>query len=114
VREATGDSTNWFISKLIEGEHPVTVSASIRSSRGRATVYLTRVEISGVAVSGSTLDFLIDNFFRPIFPRAKINEPFELEDHIERIDVRADAARALVRTPPNPPASVARSARRLR
>ncbi len=99
VRQGAGQTTNWFLSKLIEGEHPVRVSASIRSSRGRATVYLNRVEISGVAVSGSTLDFLIDNFFHPLFPEAKINQPFELEDHVERIDVRPDAARAVVKAP---------------
>ncbi len=99
VRQGAGEPTNWFVAKLIEGEHPVKVSASIRSSRGRATVYLNRVEISGVAVSGSTLDFLIDNFFRPLFPEAKINQPFELEDHVDRIDVRPDAARAVVKAP---------------
>src|SRR5581483_1134885 len=104
VRQAQGAQTNWLIAKLIEGEHPVTVSAHISSSGGRATVYLQSVEISGMTITGNTLDFLIDNFLRPLFPDAHINEPFELDEHVDRIEVQPDAARAYIRGSPMPPA----------
>ena len=116
VRRGAGQTTNWFLAKLIEGERPVKVTTSIQSAHGHATVYLRRVEISGVAVSGSALDFLIDNFLRPIFPEVRINEPFPLLDNIERIEVRPNAARALIRPLPKPaaPTPPARAPRRSR
>ncbi len=97
VRHGQGVETGWFLSKLIDGEKPVKVSVRIESSRGRATVYLQRVEISGLAVSGSTLDFLIDNFFRPLYPEAKINQPFELEDRVDRLEIHPADARAVMK-----------------
>src|SRR5437660_6659109 len=75
VRHGQGLETNWLISKLVDGEKPVKVNVRIQSAHGRATVYLQRVEISGLAISGSTLDFFIDNFFKPLYPESKINEP---------------------------------------
>jgi hypothetical protein len=112
VRQGAGQTTNWFLAKLLEGERPVKVTTSIQSAHGRATVYLQRVEISGVAISGSALDFLIDNFLRPIFPEARVNEPFPLLDNIERIEVRPNVARALIR--PESPRPTAPAARRSR
>jgi len=87
VRHGAGVETNWLLAKLIQGEKPVKVSARFQSAKGRATVYLQRVEIGGLAVSGTTLDFLIRTFFIPLYPNAKINEPFELADRIDRIEV---------------------------
>jgi hypothetical protein len=87
IRQGSGVETNWLLAKLIQGEKPVKVSARFQSAKGRATVYLERVEVGGLAVSGTTLDFLIHTFFLPLYPNAKINEPFELEDRIDRIDV---------------------------
>ncbi|HEY6390130.1 MAG TPA: hypothetical protein VIX89_02560 [Bryobacteraceae bacterium] len=87
VRHGAGIETNWLLAKLIQGEKPVKVSARFRSANGRATVFLERVEIGGLAVSGATLDFLIRTFFLPLYPNAKINEPFDLADRIDRIDV---------------------------
>jgi hypothetical protein len=107
VRQSAGQPTNWFLAKLIEGERPVRVTTSIQSAHGRATVYLQRVEISGVAVSGSALDFLIDNFLRPIFPEICVNQPFPLLDNIERIEVRPNGARALIRSQSPKPAAAA-------
>ena len=113
IRQAGGQTTNWFLAKLIEGERPVKVTMSIQSARGSATVYLRRVEISGIAVSGSALDFLIDNFVRPIFPEVCLNQPFPLLDNIDRIEVRPNLARALIRQPaqPAPTINPARRAR---
>ena len=88
LRHAAGIETNWLVAKLIEGEKPLKVMAAIQSAHGRATVHLTRVEIGGIAVSGAPLDFLIQTFFMPLYPDAKIDQPFELADGVERIEVR--------------------------
>lgn len=97
LRDASGLATNWLVAKLIQGEKPVTVRATIRSARGRATVHLESVEIGGLDVSGATLDFLVRNFFLPLYPDAKIDEPFELADGVERIEVTPAAALVYIR-----------------
>ena len=107
LRQGAGETTNWFLTRLLEGEQPVTATAAIRSSGGHAAAYLRRVEVSGVAVSGSALDFLVDNVVRPIFPEVRINEPFPLADGIERIEIAPTAARVVIRpASPRSPASV--------
>lgn len=83
VRNAQG-----FMARMLEGERPVRAIARVVSGKGKATVNLTRVEISQAAASGTLLEFLIQNFVRPVYPAAKINEPIELGNRIERIDVR--------------------------
>ena len=92
LRHAAGMETNWLISKLLQGEKPVQVTATIRSAHGQATVHPVRVEIGGLAVSGATLDFLIQAFLLPTFPNAVIDEPFPLASGVDRIDVTPDAA----------------------
>jgi hypothetical protein len=88
MRQAKGESTNWLISKLIEGERPLTVSVRLESGAGRCIVHLTRVEISHAVANQTVLDFLIKTFFMPLYPEAKIDEPFDLDDDIDRIDIR--------------------------
>jgi hypothetical protein len=97
MRQGAGEQTNWLVAKLIQGEKPVKVTARIQSAKGRATVTLQRVEIGGLAVSGGTLDFLIHTFFMPLYPNAKIDEPFELADRIDRIEVTPAAARVYIK-----------------
>jgi hypothetical protein len=97
MQHGAGIETNWLVSKLIQGEKRIMASASIQSANGRATVHLIRVEINGLAVSGATLDFLIDTFFRPLYPDAKIDEPFELSDRVERIEVTPVEARVYIK-----------------
>jgi hypothetical protein len=82
---------------LIQGEKRILAKATIQSANGRATVHLERVEIGGLAVSGATLDFLIDTFFRPLYPDAKIDEPFELSDRVERIEVTPAEAKVYIK-----------------
>ncbi len=88
MRQAKGQTTNWLISKLIEGERPLTVSVRLESGAGRCIVHLTRVEISHAVANQTVLDFLIKTFFVPLYPDAKIDEPFALADNIDRIDIR--------------------------
>ena len=97
IERGEGVKPPWLIQKLIEGERPVKVEAKIESAAGKATVLLQRVEISGIAVSGSTLNFLIDNFLIPLFPTAKVNQPFDLNSHVDRIEVGPGLARVVMR-----------------
>ena len=96
LRRALGYQTGWLMSKLLDGDRPVSVTARIRSAGGRATVDLQRVEISGVAIDGRTLDFLIENVLLPLYPDAVVGRPFELGHRIERLDVGPAAVAVLI------------------
>jgi hypothetical protein len=96
VRSGAGIETNWLVGKLIQGEKPVKVIARMESGNGHATVYLTRVEIGGLGVSGPTLDFFIHTFFLPIYPDAKIGQQFELKHRIDRIESTPAAVRVYI------------------
>jgi hypothetical protein len=87
LERSQGRQPGWLMSKLLEGERPVAVTAHIRSGAGRATVDLQRVEISGIVIDGRTLDFLIQNFLLAMYPDAVIGKPFELGHRIERLDI---------------------------
>jgi hypothetical protein len=97
MRQGEGLATNYLIAKLIEGERPLRVSIQLESNHGRATARLTRLEISGVAVTGAPLDFLVNEFFLHLFPDAKVNKPFELHDNIERIELHPEGVRVTMR-----------------
>ena len=90
-------NVNALIGRLIEGEKPLRVAIRVESSNGRATVFLTRVELSGVAIDGSILDFLIKHFVQPRYPDMKINEPFDLDFNIDRIEIQATAVRIFIK-----------------
>ena len=87
VRRAEGYEPGWLMSKLLDGERPVSVTVRIRSAAGQATVDVERVEISGIVVDGRTLDFLIQNILLAMYPDAAVGRPFELGHRIERLDV---------------------------
>jgi hypothetical protein len=87
VQSSQGHPPGWLLSKLLEGEHPVSVSARIRSSGGQATVDVQRVEVSGVAIDGAALDFLIHHFLLPLYPNAMVGRPFALSHRIDRLEV---------------------------
>jgi hypothetical protein len=91
MRQAKGESTNWLFTRLIEGERPLVVSIGMESAGGRCTVHLTRVELSGAVANGGVLDFLVKTFFLPLYPDAKIDEPFELGYDMDRIEIRPTA-----------------------
>jgi len=90
-------TTNPLVARLIEGEHPLKVFMRLQSSGGRCTVYLTRVELAGIVLEGTVLDFLIQNFFKTLFPDSKINQPFEIGFDIDRIEVTPQAVRVTLR-----------------
>lgn len=91
MRQAKGKTTNWFISRLIEGERPLAVSVRLESGKGKCIVFLTRVELSGAVANAVVLDFLIKTFFMPLYPEAKIDEPFDLDYDMERIEIHPTA-----------------------
>jgi hypothetical protein len=91
LRRAQGYKPGWLMSKLLDGERPVSVTARIRSDAGRATVDVQRVEISGVTIDGGTLDFLIQNFLLALYPNAAVGRPFELGHNIRKLDVQPKA-----------------------
>jgi hypothetical protein len=97
MRQGEGVATNPLIAKLIEGERPLKVSVQMESSGGRATAKLTRLEISGIAVTGAPLDFLVNQFFLKMFPDAKVNQPFDLRDNIDSIQLRPDGVRVTMK-----------------
>jgi hypothetical protein len=97
LERSAGRQPGWLMSKLLDGERPVSVTALVRSSGGRATVDIQRVEISGLAIDGRTLDFLIQNFLIPMYPDAVIGKPFELGHGIDRLDVSPSAVAVLLK-----------------
>jgi hypothetical protein len=88
LRSAQGKPPGWLMRQLLQGEHPVTVTAQIESGGGRATVNVQRVEVSGVVIEGRMLDYLIQNYVLPYYPEAKVGEPFEMSHRIDRIDIQ--------------------------
>jgi len=96
VRRSQGHPPGWLMSKLLEGERPVSVTARIRSAGGRATVDVRRVEISGIEIDGRTLDFLIQNVLLPLYPSAVVGRPFELGHRIEKLDVQPGAVGVVI------------------
>ncbi len=97
LMQLSNGNVNALIARLIDGERPLRISIRVESARGRATVFLTRVELSGVAIDGSILDFLIKHFVEPRYPDIKINEPFDLDYNIDRIDIQPSGVRILIK-----------------
>ena len=60
-------------------------------------MHLVRVEVGGLAVSGAALDYLVQNFFRPFYPDAKIDEPFDLAGNVDHIVVTPAEALVYIR-----------------
>ena len=100
MQHAQGVKVNWLMEKVLEGERPVKVTIEAETKSGRAIIYLRRLEISGVAASGTVLDFLIRNFFRPLYPNAHINEWFEMGNNVDHVDVKGDAVRVYMKSTP--------------
>jgi hypothetical protein len=96
VRRAQGYSPGWLMSKLLDGERPVSVTARITSAHGRATVDVQQVVISGVEIDGKTLDFIIRNFLLAMYPDAAVGRPFELGHRIERLDIQPAAVAVII------------------
>jgi len=97
MRQAKGKSSNALMAMMLQGERPLKVHLRVASAGGRCTVYLTRVELSGAEISGSLLDYLIKTFLVPMYPDARLNEPFELGLNMERVEIRPEGVHVTVK-----------------
>jgi hypothetical protein len=70
LERSQGRQPGWLMSKLLDGERPVSVTARIRSSGGRATVAM--------------------------YPDAIVGRPFELGHRIERLDIAPAAVGVVI------------------
>ncbi len=93
---ATREQPGWLMKSLFSGERPVTVTAHFESRNRRARVKVDRVEVSGVPIEGTTLDFLIQNWLRPTFPDVKIDEWFDLGFRMDRFTVSPAGASVFI------------------
>jgi hypothetical protein len=96
LEQARG-KTPGLVSKMFQGERPLKISVRLASSAGKCTVYLSRVDLGGASIEGTPLDLLIKTFFRPLYPDAKINEPFDLDYNIDRIELRPEGIRVTIK-----------------
>jgi hypothetical protein len=87
LRRGQGYQPGWLLSKLLDGERPVTATARIRSSGGKVTVDVKQASISGLEIDGGTLDFVIKNFVMPFYPEAMVGQPVEMGFHIDRLQL---------------------------
>lgn len=88
VRQAAGGGDpGWLFKSLLAGERPVVVTARFRSAGGKARADVEKVEISGVAIEGRALEFVIDSYVKPTFPDIKVNQWFPLNYGVERFTI---------------------------
>lgn len=88
LERSQGRQPGWLMSHLLDGEHPVKVTARVRSGGGEATVDVDRVEIAGMQIDGRTLQFLIENFLLPMYPDAAVGRSFEMGHRIDKLDLQ--------------------------
>ena len=96
LQRSLGYQPGWLLSKLLDGERPVSVTARIRSAGGQATVDVQSVQVSGLQIDGAPLDFLIHNVLLAVYPDAVVGRPFELGHHIQMLDVQPRAVGILI------------------
>ncbi len=96
VRQAGGESDNWLVQQLLDGERKVTIRVKFSSQPKQERVDVERVEVEDVFVQGNTLDFLLRQFVIPSFPDAQVNRWFALGHNIERLDVKSGEATVVI------------------
>jgi len=87
VQTDAGKPPGFLMSALLRGEKHVSVTAKIQSGSGRAQVDVEQVTISGVQITGRTLDMLIEYYLVPRYPEVVIGRPFELRHNVDRFDI---------------------------
>jgi hypothetical protein len=96
LRRAQGYQPGWLMSKLLDGERPVSAIAHVHSGAGKVTVVVDRVSISGVEIDGSTLDFVIQNFIVPFYPEAMVGRPVQMGYRIDRLQMKPDGVGVVI------------------
>lgn len=87
LRRAQGYEPGWLMSKLLDGERPVSATARIHSGGGKVTVEIQRASISGIEIDGGTLNFIVENFVVPFYPEAMVGRPVAMGFRIERLQL---------------------------
>lgn len=96
LRQAQGQPMGRLLAWLVGGERPIRLDARIRSGGGKALVNVERLEISGIVLSGATLDWLIRNFLWSYYPEAKVGKQFELAHRIDRLEINPAEVRVVI------------------
>ncbi len=81
---------------LLSGERSVEVDLRLSSERGWCRVDLLSVEVDGWDINGRALDWLIENYVMQRYPKAKINEWFQLESNIKQVALTPAELRVLI------------------
>lgn len=87
LRRAQGYEPGWLMSKLLDGERPVSATARVRTGGGKVTVDVEKASISGLEIDGRTLDFIVQNFILPFYPDAMVGRPVAMGYHIDRLQL---------------------------
>jgi hypothetical protein len=85
--QARGTSPGWLFTKIFEGWKPVRAWARMNSSRGQATFYLDKLEVSGLTVPNMVVDFVMQHFAQRYSPEMRLGQPFALQHRIERLEL---------------------------
>ena len=96
LKTASGEEPGWLLRQLLDGERKLDVTARLDSKAGRATVYLEKVAIDGIDVSGKPLDYLLNHYLKAYYPKAKVGEPFDLDYEIQRIDLKPETVAVVI------------------
>ncbi len=99
VSRAKGFDPGWLLSKILEGDRPVLVTARIQTVNGNATVTVKRVQVSGLDIDGKTLDMLIEHVLMPVYPNAAVGRQFEMSHNIDHVVIEPAAVRVVIGKP---------------
>lgn len=97
LAESDGRALNPVFAAILEGKRPLDAVMRIDSAPGFVIATIEEVTLSGVPVSGTVLNFLIDTFVTPNFPEARFNEPVPLEYGLERVQVHSGGITAYMK-----------------
>lgn len=70
---------------LLSGARRVEAEVRLSSERGWARIDVLSVEIDGWNIEGRALEWMINNYVLSRYPKAKINEWFELESNVRQV-----------------------------
>ena len=96
-RKPSSSTTDWLLSRLITGQHPIAVTVQVSSANNQMTVHPTMVQISGMTLSGRTLHFAIENLVQPYFSTVVVDRPFRLSPHLSQVQITPAYATAIAR-----------------
>jgi len=85
--QARGSPPGWLFTKMFEGWKTVGAAIRMESGGGRATIYLDRLDLSGVPVPNVLVDFIMRHFAQSYSHDICLGQPFALHHRIERLEL---------------------------